>query len=424
MAATSTGRAPTSGSARAVPGAYWAWLGGTTLSLVGVQAMAFAMAWVAAGEGGGFAALVLTAVNLPRALLLLVGGAVADRLGAWTVMVVSDAAMVVVTVALAAAVWSAANPWLPLLLAALAIGVVDAFYLPSTGSMPRRLVAPAGLARAMSARHLAGQLAMFVGPAAGSLLLAALGLAAVALANAAGFALMLLVLMVLRAALTVRPGESPGQPAGQLPGRPVAQPLWRAAVDGLLLAAAHAVLRPALLLVGVAAGFLLPVSGLLVPLLGRERMWSSSATGAVVAALALGTATVAILVLVRGALPDPGRVSGAALLVAAGGVVTLAAAGSLPTSVAAGMVIGVGSGGFATHVGPLILAVAPDTHVSRVQSVLVLVQSLPLLLTLNVLGSLAEVVPVAALLYGCAGVLAVAAVTALTSPSLRRADRR
>ncbi|MEU6020039.1 MFS transporter [Micromonospora sp. NPDC047134] len=407
-----------------MPGAYWAWLGGTTLSLVGVQAMAFAMAWVAAGAGGGFAALVLTAVNLPRALLLLVGGAVADRLGAWTVMVVSNAAMVVVTVALAAAVWSAADPWLPLLLAALAIGVVDAFYLPTTGSMPRRLVPPAGLARAMSARHLAGQLALFVGPAAGSLLLAALGLAAVALANAAGFALMLLVLMVLRAALTVRPDESPGQPAGQLPGRPVAQPLWRAAVDGLLLAAAHAVLRPALLLVGVAAGFLLPVSSLLVPLLGRERMWSSSATGAVVAALALGTATVAILVLVRGALPDPGRVSGAALLVAAGGVVTLAAAGSLPTSVAAGMVIGVGSGGFATHVGPLILAVAPDTHVSRVQSVLVLVQSLPLLLTLNVLGSFAEVVPVAALLYGCGGVLAVTAVTALTSPSLRRPDRR
>ncbi|MEW2476451.1 MFS transporter [Micromonospora gifhornensis] len=421
MAATSTGRAPSGGSATAVPGAYWAWLGGTTLSLIGVQAMAFAMAWVAAGAGGGFAALVLTAVNLPRALLLLVGGAVADRLGAWTVMVVSDAAMVVVTVALAAAVWSAADPWLPLLLAALAIGVVDAFYLPSTGSMPRRLVPPAGLARAMSARHLAGQLAMFVGPAAGSLLLAALGLAAVALANASSFALMLAVLVVLRAAMGGRPSGSPELPDGQ----PPSQPLWRAAVDGLRIAASHAVLRPAMLLVGVAAGFLLPVSSLLVPLLGRERTWSSPATSAVVAALALGTATVAILVLVRGALPDPGRASAAALLVAAVGVVTLgAAAGSLSVSVAAGMVIGVGSGGFATHVGPLILAVAPDTHVSRVQSVLVLVQSLPLLLTLNVLGSLAEVVPVAALLYGCAGVLAVAAVTALTSPSLRRADRR
>ncbi|WP_307816848.1 MFS transporter [Micromonospora fiedleri] len=419
MAATSTGRAPSSGSATAVPGTYWAWLGGTTLSLIGVQAMAFAMAWVAAGEGGGFAALVLTAVNLPRALLLLVGGAVADRLGAWTVMVVSDAAMVVVTVALAAAVWSAADPWLPLLLAALAIGVVDAFYLPSTGSMPRRLVPPAGLARAMSARQLAGQLALFVGPAAGSLLLAALGLAAVALANASSFALMLAVLVVLRAAMDGRRSGSPELPTGQ----PPSQPLWRAAVDGLRIAASHAVLRPALLLVGMAAGFLLPVSSLLVPLLGRERTWSSPATGAVVAALALGTATVAILVLVRGALPDPGRASGAALLVAAGGVVTLAAAGSLPVSVAAGMVIGVGSGGFATHIGPLILTVAPDTHVSRVQSVLVLVQSLPLMFTINALGSLAEVVPVAALLYGCAGVLAVAAVTALTSTSLRRCRR-
>ena len=399
-----------------MPPTYWTWLGAATVSLVGVQAMAFAMAWVAAGQSGRLAALVLTAIHLPRTLLLLVGGALADRVGPWTVMVVSDATMVVVTVALSAATWSATDRWLPLLLAGLAIGVVDAFHLPSTGSMPRRLVPPAGLARAMSARHLAGQLALFVGPAAGSLVLAAAGLATVALANAAGFALMLLVLLLLRPALKGRSHE-------HLPNlRPPAQALWRGAADGLRLAASHAVLRPALLLVGVAAAFLLPVAGLLVPLLGRERMWSPTATGAIVAAVALGTATVAILVLVRGALPDPGRAAAVALLVAAGGVVALAASGSLPVAVVAGAVIGAGSGGFAVHIGPLILAAAPDTHVSRVQSVLVLVQSLPVLLTVNAFGLLAGVVSVTVLLYGCVGVLAVAALTSGAGRPYRRAE--
>ncbi|WP_216592418.1 hypothetical protein [Verrucosispora sioxanthis] len=147
-----------SGDRAMVPGTYWAWLGGTALSLVGVQAMAFAMAWAAAGQGARFAALVPTAIVLPRVLLLLVGGAVADRVGAWLVLIASNAAMIVVTVALAAAAWSTLDLRLPLLLTALAIGTVDAFQLPSSGSMPRRLVPPDVLARAMSARQLAGQL--------------------------------------------------------------------------------------------------------------------------------------------------------------------------------------------------------------------------------------------------------------------------
>ena len=188
----------TTGSRTALPRTYWTWLGGTTLSLLGVQTMAFAMAWVAAGQGGRFAALVISAIVLPRVLLLLVGGAVADRFGAWTVMVVSDAVMIVVMLVLAVAVWRSADPWLPLLLAALAIGIVDAFYLPSTGSMPRRLVPAAGLARAMSARHLAGQLALFAGPAAGSLVLVSAGLAGAALANATTFAVLLAILVTLR----------------------------------------------------------------------------------------------------------------------------------------------------------------------------------------------------------------------------------
>jgi hypothetical protein len=47
----------------AIPGTYWTWLGGVTLSLLGTQVLGFAMAWVAAGRGGLLAGLVLTMIN-------------------------------------------------------------------------------------------------------------------------------------------------------------------------------------------------------------------------------------------------------------------------------------------------------------------------------------------------------------------------
>src|SRR5687768_4086957 len=136
------------------------------------------MAWVAAGRGGAFAGLVLTAVNLPRVVLLLAGGAVADRVGAWRVMITADVALTAVMLALAgAAVAWGEQPWL-LVGAALAIGIVDAFYLPSSGSLPRLLIGGAGLARALSARQLAGQVVAAGGPPLGALVAASAGIAA------------------------------------------------------------------------------------------------------------------------------------------------------------------------------------------------------------------------------------------------------
>jgi hypothetical protein len=60
-------------------------LGGQAVSLSGVQVLASRWPWVAAGTSGLLAGLVLTAGNLPRALLLLSGGAIADRVGLWRV---------------------------------------------------------------------------------------------------------------------------------------------------------------------------------------------------------------------------------------------------------------------------------------------------------------------------------------------------
>ncbi|MEU6078423.1 MFS transporter, partial [Micromonospora sp. NPDC047074] len=213
-------------------GRYWIWLSGVLVSLLGSQVMAFGMTWVAAERGGAFAGLVLTAVNLPRVLLLLLGGALADRIGAWRVMITADATMAAATVLLGGAlvVWGA-RPCL-LLAAAVVIGVVDAFYLPSSGSMPRRLVPAEGLARAVSARAAVGQVAAFVGPSAGGLVVATAGLAAAAFANAGTFAVMAFVLVALRPrALRAAPPPPPG-------GR-----VLRHAADGLRIAWTDPLLR-------------------------------------------------------------------------------------------------------------------------------------------------------------------------------------
>ncbi len=118
----------------------------------------------------------------------------------------------------------------------------------------------------------------------------------------------------------------------------------------------------------------------------------------------------------------PGMVAAVGLLVAALGVIMLAAGRTPSPAVLAGVLVGVGSGCFATHVGPLVLAATPLTHLARVQSVLVLVQSLPLLVTANAFGLVAEATDVAAVLYGCAGVLAVTGLTALAVPTLHRSS--
>jgi len=392
---------------------YGIWLTAATVSLLGTQVLGFAMAWVAAGRGGAFAGLVLTAINLPRVLLLLAGGAVADLVGARRVMIIADVAMTVLMLGLAGAAlaWGE-QPWL-LLGAALAVGIVDAFYLPSSGSLPRLLVPGPALARALSARQLAGQFVAFTGPPLGAVVVASAGIAAAALGNAATFALMAVVLLGLRL------------PAPALGERPPAGGFWRQAFDGVRTAAADRVLRPALVLTAAAAAFLLPVSGLLVPLLARQRQWPAAAGGAVAGALAMGTAVVAVTVLVRGAARRPGAAAITGLMIAAGAVAALAVAPGVPAALGAGLVAGMGTGLFSAHIAPLVLGAAPGTHLARIQAVLVLVQSVPLLITNNLLGGLADAGSASVVLVICAAALGVATmVTAVRSdlPAARPAD--
>lgn len=389
-----------------LPRSYVFWLAGTRASLVGDAALYFALSWAASAHGGQMAALVLTAITLPRTVLLLLGGAVGDRFGARRVMITGDVAMLVAVLALAVAARTWGTPLWMLVGFAAVVGTVDAFYLPATGSMPRRLVSKEQLPRAMALRQAGGQVASLLGAPLGAVLVAMAGLSGTALIDAGSFAAVLAVMVWVR-------------PAAEAERLPRAESLLAGIADGVKLAATDPVLRPALLLTSAAAAGLLPAVSLLSPLLARSNGWGPGSAGLVAAGQGAGILLVALLAARLGPMRRIGMGASLGLALAAVGLAGLAAAPAPAAAIAGAVIVGAGSSMFACHIGPLVLAGAPDTHLSRVQSLLTLVQSLALVVANNVLGWFANVAGARSAIVLCAVLGCVAGVTGLASTSLR-----
>lgn len=454
----------------ALPRSYLLWLAGTRTSLAGDAALAFALGWAASSYGGRTAALVLTAITLPRTVLLLPGGAVGDCVGARRVMIAGDVVMLAAVLALAVVAGCAwGSPPAVLLGFAAVVGTVDAFYLPATGAMPRHLVSGEQLPRALAVRQAGGQVAALLGAPLGAVLVAVAGLSGAALVDAVTFAAALAVMGwvrpvgagtaggALRAAgartrpqaggphaeyahaegspaedshAKARRGEGPyaesrragGARAESRGGEDLrAESLFAGIAGGVRLAAADPVLRPALLLTAAAAAGLLPVVGLLAPLLARSNGWGPGTAGLVGAGQGAGVLLAALVAARRGPLRRIGAGAGLGLVLGACGAAGL---GAVPASapaadVAAALLVGAGSGMFACDLGPLVLAGAPATHLSRVQSLLTLVQSLALVVGNNVLGWLAHAAGPRTAIALCAVLGCVSGLTALVAPPLR-----
>jgi MFS family permease len=343
---------------------------------------------------------------LPRVALTIFGGVAGDRVGARKVMLISDAVMIVVAVVLAIFVIGLGTPVWLLLVAATLVGIVDAFYLPSSGSMPRRLLAPALLPRGLALQSIAVTGARVGGTALGGGVIVVAGIAGAGLLDAATFAVMFLVLLL------IRPRHTPPSPESR-PG------VFREAIDGLRLAAREPLLRTLLVLVACGAGFLLPVASMLVPLLAREHGWSASQAALVVGAQGLGTVVVAGYVLGKGALTRPGLAAAAGLLASGLAVAVLGLASQPGVATVVAFAAGVGLGVFTTHMAPLVLGGTPDTHLSRVQATLLMAQFVPLLATNNLLGWTASAWGASAAIVISASVIVLVSALALMTPSLR-----
>ncbi|PFG31100.1 MFS transporter [Paramicrobacterium agarici] len=166
-----------------------AWIGVKALSDAGDALWTIALAWTAVQiTTPAVAGVVVAAGTVPRAVILLFGGAVADRANPRHVMLVFNVIRIAVLVGVA--LWVLATPptVTVLLAAAVAFGICDAFYEPSAGTIARQLVRVNDLPSYSAVMQTATRLGTMGGAAIGGFLVAQAGMLGSASANAVTFA--------------------------------------------------------------------------------------------------------------------------------------------------------------------------------------------------------------------------------------------
>jgi len=167
-----------------------AWIAVKALSDAGDALWTIALAWTAVQTASpAIAGLIVAAGTIPRAIVLLFGGVIADRSDARRVMMLFNVLRVGVLVAVA--LWVLATPPTVgvLLFAAIAFGICDAFYGPSAGTVARQLVRPGDLPSYGALAQTASRLGTMAGAAIGGVLVAYAGLVGSAAVNALTFSL-------------------------------------------------------------------------------------------------------------------------------------------------------------------------------------------------------------------------------------------
>jgi Transmembrane secretion effector len=191
----------------------------TTLSMFGDFFSYIAMAWLVLQLTGSGLALgtVLVVQALPRALLMVVGGALADRLSSRLTMLGSMGLRAIVVAPLAVLVLTGrVHMWEVYGIAAV-FGIVDAFFMPARTSILPKVVADHELEPGNAVMNVTGQASVILGPVLGGLIVAVLGIGWAFAGDAACFAIGFLFILWLPAAARAAGATHPdGGLAGQI----------------------------------------------------------------------------------------------------------------------------------------------------------------------------------------------------------------
>ena len=362
-AGTATGTSTTrvrSRSALREP-AFRRYLSGQTVSQLGNQIWYVALSWSAVHLGSaGTAGLLLTLSALPRLVLILFGGVIADRFDIRRLMLGSDALRTLVT--LGAAGIALLNPGMALLATlAVGFGIVDALFLPSAGAMQPRLLEPGQYPSGAVVANMAARLALSVGAPLGGLLVALGGVPLALLVDAATFAVSVATLA------TVRPRPLPEAVDGE-GGRKAAPSCAKDFRAGLSFLVRHPVLGPMTLIVLlINVGFVGPMN-IGMAELADHRGWGASGIGLMLTGFGLGSAAGALLMSrlkVRGGAGVWMAVCGAVQGIAVFGTALVPGTG---TAVAATAVVGLCSGPIAVIASILTQSETPDELRGRVSA--------------------------------------------------------
>lgn len=378
------------------------WLGAYTLSVTGDLIYFLALTWAVTRAGGPAQVGVVLAVGaVPRAVLMLGGGVIADRFGPRRVLIGSDGVRSALVLAAAAWLFLAGPDLAVLFVLALVFGVVDAVFMPAVGALPPRIAERSQLGRVQGMRALAVRASNAVGP-----LLAAAALAAggpsVALALAGTLFIVSALLLI---AVRVGPVAEPQQPATP----------WAGLRDGLRYLRGSRPLSRLVIVIGLSEMcFSGPVAVGLV-LLTDERQWGAATLGWILTAFSVGGAVSGVVLTAAKRVPRASIVMAGTLLAAAVlvGLVGNLAAPALAVGLSA--VLGATSGA-AGAIGNALLQVETDPrYLGRVSSVTTLctLGLSPLLYPLT--GVLVAALGAGAFFLACAAVCTLAAVTSLSA---------
>ena len=174
---------------------------GEGISTLGDQFHMVALTWLTLGLTGSGLALgtVLTAAAVPRAVLMLVGGALSDRIPPRRIMLASNVLRAIVVGALAGLILTGHVQLVQVYLMAVIFGAVDAFFYPAIGAFTPSLVDDQSRLPAANALFRGTtQLMAMVGPPLAGLLVAAATPGPAFVVDALSFAVAALMLALVR----------------------------------------------------------------------------------------------------------------------------------------------------------------------------------------------------------------------------------
>lgn len=250
---------------------------GGTVSMFGDQFYLVALPWLVLQLTKSSVALgtVLMLAAIPRALLMLMGGAISDRTSPRRVILMTASARAVLVAAIAVLGWAGILSLWHVYLLAFAFGVADAFAIPALQALVPMLVERRQLTQANSVLQSSMQLTMIAGPAPAGALIKSLGTMWAFFIDAVSF------LFIIAPLYTI---PDPPRTQHQHAGRSV----WHTMLEGLKYVHADIAMRTVIGF-GIALNFCImgPIMVGLA-LIAKDRFDSATAYGVMFSAFALG----------------------------------------------------------------------------------------------------------------------------------------
>ena len=184
------------------------WIG-NTVSGCGDQFFLVALPWLILQLTGSGAVLggIMMVEAIPRAALMLIGGAVTDRVSPRKIMILTAATRTLMVAALAAFIWTHHVDVWQIYVLSFFFGVADAFAAPAAQTLLPSLVAPAQLPAANALSQGTQQLAMLTMPAPAGIIIAVFGVASAFSIDAISFLFIIAALLMLRDPPRVQSGS-------------------------------------------------------------------------------------------------------------------------------------------------------------------------------------------------------------------------